>query len=135
MPLDSTSYLPHDTETEPNLSAQILLKAAHLIRRHGLAKYTQLDARGAMCIHGAISIAATGEKFRNARPEVHAAEQYVYSYMRSIGIELPDECPGIAGWNNKAERTAGEVIALLEGAAALAQAGVGSSPSQAEGEC
>ena len=98
----------------------ILLRAASNVRERGLAKHTQEDTLGRVCLHGAISIAAYG------LPHVHGetgqqADRAVCRYLKSQGIIVCDA--GAAHWNNADERTAEEVIAALEGAAMAEMAG------------
>ncbi len=94
---------------------QNLLRAAQIVRQRGLAKYTQEDRVGRVCVHGAISIALTGK----IHCEEDCAERIaLYRYLRSKGvpegITLMDDS---AHWNNQEERTAADVIEALEGAA------------------
>ena len=99
----------------------ILHRAANLVRKRGLAKGMQLDYNGSVCVHGAISIAATGKPYKDRSPAICNAERYVYNYLKSIGVDERIISPnGLAGWNNCDSRTAEEVIEALEGAAALA---------------
>lgn len=105
----------------PNQAYFILHKAAYLIRKRGLAKGIQEASNGSVCVHGAISIAATGKPYKECSIATCNAEQYVYNYLISKGVSADYINPqGLAGWNNCFERTADEVIEALEGAAALA---------------
>jgi hypothetical protein len=105
------------TQAEPWRAT--LLRAADLIREHGLAKYTQQDSEGRMCLHGAISIAATGKPFCELDAPIYCeASAAVRRHLLALGVSRDlignDGC---AQWNNKPERTADQVIAALEGAA------------------
>jgi hypothetical protein len=98
----------------------ILYRAANLIREKGLAKWEQQASDGSVCLHGAISIAATGRPAKSGE-NIYAAEQLVYNYLTSNGVPADNIKPtGMAYWNNAPSRTAEEVIEALEGAAALA---------------
>lgn len=90
----------------------ILLKAADLIRKHGLAKHTQFSNSGSMCIHGAISIAAKGVPYQGDRVICDAEDKVIY-HLISLG-KLPKHCSGAGPWNNELNRTASEVIEMLE---------------------
>lgn len=93
----------------------VLLKAADIIRRRGLAKFAQMDERGAVCIHGAIEIALNG---RIKSPEEHCeAGRRLCEYLADRGVADLRGQDGAATWNNELERTAEEVIAALEGCA------------------
>jgi hypothetical protein len=98
----------------------VLLKAAELVRERGLAKYTQEANDGSICLHGALSIAATGRAYSGNREECGAALA-VHKYLLSIDVDENLTRPGgSACWNNQKDRTADDVIAALEGAVAFA---------------
>lgn len=97
----------------------ILLKAADLVRERGLAKGRQQDSEGRVCLHGAICIAATGQPHTYADAACEAGDRVV-GYLVDQGVTYLRGCAGAAGWNNKPERTADEVIAILETVARLA---------------
>ena len=97
----------------------VLLKAADIVRRRGLAKYTQRAGDGSVCVQGAISVAVTGQVYCSSRNEKYCeATRRLGQYLIAKGEEGADET-GNAYWNNAPERTAEEVIAALEGCAAL----------------
>lgn len=109
--------------------AQVMLDAADLIRKHGLAKHLRHNELGGYCIHGAVSMALHGEPYKgNAQPVMRS----IVAYMKSMGLDplagdrsyagsTDEQINWIAApWNNQPERTAEEVIAVLEGAAAHA---------------
>jgi len=113
MPFDSKEYL--------SPARRALLVAADLIERHGLAKLTQRDAEGRLCLQGAISVAATG-KTRQYTDIYCAASAAVYRYLTARGVPDGDTyVNGSAPWNNKPERTAAEVIEALRGAVAYVE--------------
>lgn len=94
---------------------QQLLKAAELIRKHGWTQFTQLGRDGSLCLHGAISLAVHGvpgfgADQCNMMPALKAAleRRGEYGYRNNTGL---------APWNNRPERTASDVISLLEDAA------------------
>lgn len=106
---------------------KIMLEAATLIRQHGLAKNIRHDANGGYCIHGAISQAYHNEPY-GSDESTKPIMRDIVAYMRSQGIdplagakwtrsdmETRNWTAGL--WNNQSERTAEEVIAVLEGAA------------------
>ena len=98
---------------------QNLLLAAGIVRRRGLAKWEQEDRTGRVCVHGAISIAITGETHNDRL--CCAETRALYRYLRSQGVPEDLTSPvGSARWNNQDERTAADVIEALEGAAAMA---------------
>lgn len=104
-------------------TAMVLLHAAELVRERGLAKHRQVEEDGSVCLHGAISIAAAGKPWTSASSNsLHCkAALAVHKYLRSQGVDSLYSTPtGSAFWNNQYERTANEVIAALEGAAAMA---------------
>jgi hypothetical protein len=98
--------------------AIVLLKAANLIREHGLAKHTRQDDQGRFCTYGAVATAADGSIHGESKLMI-STMRYLRSYMADIGIERDDG--DIARWNNEPKRTAKQVIAVLEGAANAVQ--------------
>ena len=99
-----------------------LLKAADLIRRHGLAKHTQQDDKGSMCVHGALSIAIFGKPYGDAEFNNCAAARALQAELLARGIPSYKLNYHAAQWNNEPERTAAEVIEVLEASAVRAQA-------------
>lgn len=121
--------MPFDGEKLEMPVRDVMLAAADLIRRHGLAKYDRQDAAGGLCLHGALAMAEDGKLWREG--PLHCAASFrVYRYLISqglddVGIAPPHrhaQCIGCAAWNNKDGRTADEVIAVLENAAAFVSA-------------
>ncbi len=99
----------------------VLLRAAEIVREYGLAKYTQEDSLGRVCIHGAIAIAANGRVHSplneyDTTPLEWEAGLAVCDYLLVAGAKNIHGY-GAACWNNQWNRTAEEVIAALEGAA------------------
>jgi hypothetical protein len=94
-----------------------LLKAAQLIREKGLQK-GQLHGRDGYCLLGAIGTAVCGSKFDfddtrcPARPAVNFVTRYLQDMTKTLTL--------IPHWNDAPERTAQEVINLLERAAGAA---------------
>src|SRR4051812_26317426 len=100
---------------------ETLLRAADVIREHGLAKFTQHDWKtGGVCLHGALSFALTGRPWANPQlPAYCAAESAVHRHMLAVGaVAVIRSGRDSATWNNDESRTAEDVIAILEGAAA-----------------
>jgi hypothetical protein len=94
---------------------RVLLTAASIVRTRGLAKNTQEDEEGRVCIHGAISIALHGDILGG---ESHCeAGMRLCNYLAARGVPELRGMDGAAYWNNEPARTAEEVIAALEGAA------------------
>ena len=108
MPFDGTNSVIQQ-------ASDAMDRAAALIRKHGLAKGVQRDWGGRLCIHGALSVAISGETGHISDPLHQTATHALYLYLKGRGEDyiLPT---GVAGWNNQAERTAEEVIAALQAA-------------------
>jgi len=103
-------------EPTPRTISTVLLKAAELIRTHGLAKFLRQDDAGQLCIHGAICMALYNNPYGANRdcdmydPAQHKIGQLI---RRELGhVSWPGDW-GCAYWNNAPERTAEEVIAVL----------------------
>lgn len=103
----------YDTKREVST---LLRQAANEVRARGLAKGTQLDSEGRVCIHGAIRIATS---VATESAIVREADTRVCAYLTEVcGVgDKFVQGGGAAWWNNMPERTAEEVIAALEGAA------------------
>lgn len=103
--------------TNLNHTSKILLAAADLIRENGLCRGRRFDGKS-YCMHGAVDKVLGGQM-----PEAEERVMtHVGKYLDSKGINYR----GIFGfslawdisyWNNKPERTAQQVIDVLEGAA------------------
>lgn len=106
-----------------NETQRILFEAADLIRARGLAKYARVAENGSCCIHGAISIAETGDPDTGATWRSSAAVTAVREAINALGYVNPyNKLPyktGVAPWNNEKERTRDEVITVLEYAASV----------------
>jgi hypothetical protein len=98
---------------------QNLLLAAGIVRRRGLAKWEQEDRTGRVCVHGAISIAITGETHNDRLCCAETRALYRYLLSKGVSKRIISE-GGCALWNNAEERTVDDVIEALEGAAAMA---------------
>lgn len=99
------------TPAELDAPAKLLLKAAALIEKHGLAKFTQLAEDGSMCTAGAIVVAEE----RNP----HECDGYGPVGKIAIARLLPHigQEYGPADWNNAPERTKDQVVAKLRAVA------------------
>lgn len=103
-----------DLEGAQKLSSN-LLSAAGLIRNHGLAKGEFIDAKGGMCVRGAINKVRDGTAigWGNGKEE-HAVADF-------LGLKYDDDynhaADMLASWNNNGQRTQDEVVNALEGAA------------------
>lgn len=96
---------------------KMLLEAANIVERRGLAKGRQEDDDGHVCVQGAISIAATGATVNNGDAYCLATKM-LSRYLRATGVEerLAPET-GCAYWNNQPERTQEDVVGALRAAA------------------
>lgn len=97
----------------------VLRLAAAEVRTRGLAKGEQLSADGRVCIHGAIRMAYDGTINCVTSAIVQEADIRVCAYLTEVcGVaDKIVQGGGAAWWNNMPERTADEVIGVLEGAA------------------
>lgn len=112
---DAMPVHPSEVPTMPielDEVGQVLLKAAQLIERHGLAKETRLSTEGAFCLHGAISMAACGDPDQDSIIDGLASMAFVEYLARNDIYKSPTR-NGAAFWNNAPERTASEVISAL----------------------
>lgn len=115
MPFDPT---PQDDIDGGDVIGRILRNAATLIRTHGLAKDVRTDADGALCVHGAIAMAATRDRDPNGDNSLTCdAAGRLGRYLRTTIHKDLITGNGCAPWNNRPERTADDVIAALEAAA------------------
>ena len=92
---------------------KLLLKAADLIESYGLAKHTTCNNRGAMCLRGALLVAAGAERVRHG-PDMGQASNDVLeadNKMRAAVRSNP------AMWNNEPARTEKEVVAKMRAVA------------------
>lgn len=106
---------------------QNLLKAADLIRQHGLMKYTRGNENYGFCMHGAIEKVMTGDtqtnNYDDAREYEAIREQLRLinaDGMNNYGERISNHgwrCGGVAGWNNLPEVTKDQVVSLMETAA------------------
>lgn len=103
---------------KPVKTKTVLLKAADLIREHGLAKHIRQDGNGALCTYGAVAMAADGNISTDS-VLMTSTMRYLTKYMAYAGICTTHRC--VANWNNAPERTAKQVIAVLKGAANAVQ--------------
>lgn len=91
---------------------ETLRKAAALIQKRGWCQRVREDEDGCLCVLGAIAVAAHG----------YAEETVDEDLSEPVRALLPDPAERIWHWNDAPGRTAGEVIALLEKAATMAEA-------------
>lgn len=102
------------------MSAETLRKAAQVLRERGLAKGYYRDESGCVCIKGALRIAHGGdvglpETFDDYVADLMVVARGVIPGTVNVGGFAHD---AITVWNDEPERTAEEVIAALEAAAA-----------------
>lgn len=100
----------------------ILLQAAALIREHGWCRGEFINHAGRLCLHGAINMAVTGHAEMHSVPRIQFALARLYHHLRSTGahegLHLRYDGYSLTEWNDHHARTAAEVIAALEAAAA-----------------
>lgn len=113
-----------DAEVMPHVG-QLLLDAANVIRRDGHCKYVLTDKHGRVCLLGAIYAAVTGQPYYPTIRFVVDEPQKLNSLQtawNAVARATGDAYPlwlghDLAEWNNAPERTAEEVISVLETAA------------------
>lgn len=104
-----------------NDAEKLLLKAADILDKRGLAKCTQLDERtGCMCLHGAISIAAYGKPYNStesaAKPSLRKLQSFMAAKFGTRNAEMDPVGYSLADWNNRDARTKEEVVKALQDA-------------------
>ena len=105
--------------THPTLSAgdpvhisAVLFRAAELIRQRGHGKHRWQGSHGRLCVEGAI-VTAAHELGATRTPELTAATVQPLALVETtIGKPIPR-------WNDHPDRTAAEVIGVLETTARL----------------
>lgn len=109
-------HLPKVDHEPANLddASRLLLKAADLIERWGLAKHTTCDEKGGMCVRGALRV-AEGAKHAPHEPNFGDASAVAFEADRRLGVALGGDNP--AFWNNAKERKPEEVVAKLRAVA------------------
>lgn len=103
----------------PTTPKQLLLEAADIIRQRGLAKRCLLSSDGKVCAVGAMYFAlGMGDKIR---PVLGLSDGDVKDFARSEAeclllksLEVIGLRSSLAGWNDRPERTAQDVINLFE---------------------
>ncbi len=91
---------------------RLLLKAAEIIEQRGHAKDALCDDRGAVCLLGALNVAATGiptTSDKRRSPALDAMGRHL-GFTGMVAMELVD-------WNNSPERTASDVTSAMRAAA------------------
>lgn len=121
MDLSEVKHLPRVDHTPAELDepAKLLLKAADLIEKYGLAKWMTCDAEGRMCLRGAIRVAGGAEKARGITAWWRSDDMEKEAdarIRRSLG-DRSDFGDTSADWNNAYERTKDEVVAKLRAVA------------------
>jgi len=107
---------------------QNLLKAADLIRQHGLVKFFRGNEQDGYCMHGAIEKAMTGSTHTNnyeTAREYEAIREQLRKTQAPLITNWGEIIPkydwlkpeGIAGWNNLPDVTQDQVVSLMEAAA------------------
>lgn len=114
-----------ETKTQPKVDhtpaqldevSRLMLKAADLIEKHGLAKDERCSAEGAYCVHGALAMAETGNPEAWDNPLEYVATARIF---KTLGVQETTffNPRGIAQWNNAPGRTQDEVVAKLRAVA------------------
>ena len=109
MPFDSASV-----NQEEDTYANILRRAAALLRQYGWTQGKYCDDQGRLCILGAIGMAMTGSP-------TQAHESYRVARVAMCVGDIVNEGT-VHPWNDTLCRTAEEAIAALEAAAAKEEA-------------
>ena len=97
--------------------ADTLRRAAAAVRERGLAKGRYQDAENRVCTFGALALACFGD-VRTFAAESGEVESIAAEVAREAGVPIYR----LSEWNDAPERTADEVIAALEAAAARLEA-------------
>jgi len=95
---------------------ELVMKAAGLIRKYGTAKGTMEDERGGLCIYGALYKAMTGNAWMGPDSEHSLSTFHEAERMIATRLGVP-EGNSICLWNNAPERTADEIVTMMEQAA------------------
>ena len=109
----------YDPKTNPVIKA--LYDAADIVEQRGLAKRTQQDSEGRVCLHGAISIAVNGRAFCVTEMDARiggAVKRYLRQRLGYVPTSDSSDW-GCARWNNAPERTQVEVVAALRETASM----------------
>jgi hypothetical protein len=104
-----------DWDRKPNPVADVLMKAADLLEKHGHVKMTRKNPNGSMCFLGALKTAQGRDEHHHTydTPLTLLASEKV---METLGLTfgrgyaLNDARHVMADWNNEGKRTAQEVI-------------------------
>lgn len=92
--------------------AEVLRKAADVIRERGWCRRQYVDADNSVCVYGALNLAAGhGPSFEGDDPSVDIA-------ARTLTRLLDND---LVSWNDSEACTADEVVAALKEAAELAE--------------
>ena len=105
-----TDFAPEEAEAWRG----VLLRAADEMDRRGLAKGTQCDAKGRVCLAGALNFVAFGDfSYRNPLQDLEAYQR-LQKYLRT----LPGDVSHVPGsWHNEPHRTKAECVAALRNCA------------------
>lgn len=110
-----------DWERQSNPVSDILLKAADLLEKHGLAKFQRMDINGSMCFLGAVQAAQFGIsdqiKYGGDSDLTLEVSEAVASLLKLRKGHAPDTRQAVADWNNHPERTSQQVIDAMRQAA------------------
>ena len=107
------------TPAEMDEPRKLLLKAAALIEKHGLAKWTVCTPDGRLCLRGAIAV-ASGQSHSRAEVNWWHANEMAREADRMVRMSLGEESKygdASADWNNDDRRTQDEVVAKLRAVA------------------
>lgn len=107
-----------------NLSEkQIVLKAANLIDKNGLAKYIRRDGKGRYCVHGAIAKIITPKKYSPVSDKEHEICRNFFNFQqknaaansiwRKTFSKNSEYMNGIAYWNNDEKTRKSTVVDAL----------------------
>lgn len=124
-------FVEEKTQGEPakvlDETSTLLLKAAALIEKFGLAKWIQADSEGRFCAVGAIVKAAGGIPYgesmddwregRGIETGGDACKLAVFRMEDALRPIAPSQTDPVASWNNVEERTQAEVVSKLRAVA------------------
>jgi hypothetical protein len=107
-----------DWDYKLNPVADVLMKAADLLEKHGHIKHLRGDLKSGMCFLGAIEAAQGRSKSWVDTPLTYEASRVVVKALNLTAGH--DDRVVMANWNNEPKRTAQEVIDAMRLAAKVA---------------
>ena len=102
-------------------ASQVLRDAKRLIDEPGKWCKSFRSSGDAMCAHGAIQCAISGNADNSSCERERAAALYIIRTLPRAAVEKYHIKTGVANWNNAPERTHADVMAAFDRAIALAE--------------